>query len=93
MRLIRPVSRVPALIAALLALGLVCWLARDGKSSATRGLIAGILLYNVAVIAILAHARFGLELSGIAFWPTVLIHAALAVWCIASRRKAGQTGV
>jgi hypothetical protein len=72
---------------ALLALGLACWLARDdAQSSATRGLIAAILLYNLAVIAILAHARFGLELSGIGFWPTVVIHAALAVWCVMSRR-------
>ena len=72
---------------ALLALGLACWLARDdAQSSATRGLIAAILLYNLAVIAILAHARFGLELSGIGLWPTVVIHAALAVWCVMSRR-------
>jgi hypothetical protein len=72
---------------ALLALGLACWLARDdAQSSAARGLIAGILIYNLAVIAILTHARFGLELSGIGLWPTVLIHAALAVWCVAARR-------
>jgi hypothetical protein len=79
---------------ALLALGLVCWLARDdGQSSATRGLIAAILLYNVAVIAILAHARIGLDLSGIGFWPTVAIHAALAVRCVASRPTPDRTAV
>jgi hypothetical protein len=76
------VSRVAG--AALLALGAACWLARgDAASRAARGLVAAMLLYNLAVAAILALAWTSLGLSGIAFWPVVLVHAGLAAWCVA----------
>jgi hypothetical protein len=72
---------------ALLALGLVCWLARnDQRSSVTAGPVAAMLFYNVAVATLLAYARLGLGLSGIGLWPTVVLHAALALWCIACLR-------
>jgi hypothetical protein len=41
------------------------------------------LLYNVAVVAILVLARMRLGLFGIGFWPVVLAHAGLAAWCVA----------
>ena len=73
--------------AALLSLGFACWLARDdGQSRATRGLIAAMLLYNVAVAALLAYAGLGSGLAGVALWPVVVVHVALAVWCIACLR-------
>ena len=72
---------------ALLTLGLVCWLARnDQQSRVTAGPVAAMLFYNVAVAALLAYARLGLDLSGIGLWPTVALHAALALWCIARIR-------
>ena len=74
--------------AALLSLGVACWLAReDGASRAGRGLLAAMLLYNAAAIAVLANAGAGVRLAGILLWPTVALHAALAVWCLTSRRR------
>jgi len=73
--------------AALLSLGVACWHARDdGQSRAMRGLLAAMLLYNVAVAALLAFAGLGLGLAGVGLWPTVVVHAALAVCCIACLR-------
>lgn len=73
--------------AALLSLGVACWLARnDAHSRAGRGLIAALLLYNAAVAALLAYAALGFSLSGIALWPAVALHAALAAWCAACLR-------
>jgi phosphotransferase system glucose/maltose/N-acetylglucosamine-specific IIC component len=75
------VSRVA--VAAIFALGVACWLARqDAASRAASGLIAAMLLYNSAVVAILVLAWTNQGLSGVALWPVVLAHTALAIWCV-----------
>lgn len=71
--------------AALLALGVACWLARnDEHARAATGLIVSMLLYNVAAAAVLAYAGVGLRLFGIGLWPAVVLHSLMAVWCFAN---------
>jgi hypothetical protein len=86
-----PAALVVARIAgaALLSLGCACWLARnDGPNRAVPGLVAAILLYNSVAVAVLANAAGGgARLVGVLTWPAVVMHAALAVWCIACLRS------
>jgi hypothetical protein len=75
---------------ALLALGVACWLARhDELGPSAKGLVGAMVLYNVGVIAVLVHEAVGVAIAGIALWPTVVVHAAMAIWCI-TRLRATQ---
>jgi len=81
-----PLGRVGGV--ALLALGVACWLARDDtRSRAARGLVSAMVLYNLGVVVILGSAGLGSQSVGIALWPAVLLHAAMAVWCVACLRR------
>jgi hypothetical protein len=66
--------------AALLAIGVACWLSRGEKQS---GLLTGILAYDVVAAGLLAHAGSVLGMNGVLLWLAVAVHAALAVWCVA----------
>jgi hypothetical protein len=73
--------------AALLALGIACLLARaEADFRSSTALIIAMLAYNTVATALLAYSLLGLRLIGIALWPAILIHAALAIWCIVCLR-------
>jgi hypothetical protein len=75
--------------AALLAIGVACWLVREeGQARSGRAVIKTLLVYNLAVAAVLAHAGLVLGLTGIGLWPATVAHGVLAVWCVASLRRA-----
>ena len=79
-----PASLTVARVAgtALLALGVACWLARnDTQSSAARGVVSAMLLYNLGAVVILAAAGVQSQPAGIALWPTVILHGVMTVWC------------
>jgi hypothetical protein len=76
---------------ALLAIGVAAWLARsDNRTPSLIGVLAGILVYNLAVAAVLAFAALTLRMSGIALWPVVALHAALGGWCLVCLRPASS---
>jgi len=69
---------------AMVSLGVACWFGRrDVQSRAAVGIVAGMLIYNIAAAVLLASARFWLGMSGLGLLPLAALHAALAVWCIA----------
>jgi hypothetical protein len=77
--------------AAILALAIVCRLARrDARSLASRGLVAAMLFYNLVVAAVLAFANLGDGLHGVLLWPAVVFHAAMAAWCVANLSRSGE---
>ena len=75
-----PLARVAG--AALLALGVACWLASgETKSRAARGLVIAMLLYNLGAVIILGAAGGRSQPVGIALWPAVILHVAMGAWC------------
>lgn len=73
--------------AALLSLGFACWFgSRDARSRAAIGIVAAMLLYNLAVVVLFVSLRYGAGMTGMGLLPASALHAALAVWCIACLR-------
>jgi hypothetical protein len=82
--------------AALLAIGLTCWLERDRDETDERtGLVAGLLIYNLATAGLLTEAAVVGGMCGVLLWPAVLVHAVLLAWCtllVRSGEHEGQGG-
>lgn len=66
--------------AALFALGVACWRARNDRGSVGNGLLTGVLIYDGIAAVLLAFAGLFLGRNGPLLWPAVAAHAALAVW-------------
>jgi len=67
--------------AALISLGAACWWARnDGRSAASRALLGGILIYNVAVVGLCFIGALGA--LGPLQWAAIVLHGAMAIWCV-----------
>jgi len=59
----------------------------DRQSRAARGVAGAMLFYNVAALVLLAYALSGLNVDGVGLRPSVVLHAALAGWCVCSLRS------
>ncbi len=71
--------------AGLLSLGIACFLAAsDAGARAAVGLVVAMVFYNTIATGVLWHAAMGLKMTGTLMWPAIIVHALLAVWCIAS---------
>jgi hypothetical protein len=78
--------------AALLAIGLICWLQREiSHGAAQTGLLVGLLVYNAAVPILLAYTAKVHDTRAIGLWPAVVLHSLLVIWCIVSLRKSATT--
>ena len=72
--------------AALISIGVTCWLAREGESTTQTALVPALLIYNVAVPVLLIYAAIAFELRGILVWPASISHVILAIWCVTCLR-------
>jgi hypothetical protein len=78
-----PLGRVAGV--ALLALTVACWLASyDVHSCGARGVSSGMVIYNLGVVIILGAFVLQSPPGGVLLWPVVVLHAAMAGWCVAS---------
>ena len=72
--------------AALVALAVACWQARNGeRGSPATGVVEAMLFYNLAATAVLVYAGVRLELRSRLLWPAILVHFGLGMWCLLNR--------
>ena len=78
--------------AALVALAIACWQARNGeRGSSSTGVVEATLFYNFVATILLVYAGTRLDLHSALLWPAIVLHFCLGVWCLLSlwftRRK------
>jgi hypothetical protein len=89
-----PTGLVAARIAgaALVALAIACWRARNGeRGSPASGVVEAMLFYNFAAAMVLVYAGIRLDLRSALLWPAIVLHLGLGVGCLTNlwftRRK------
>ena len=69
--------------AALVALAIACWQARDGeRGSPATGVIEAMSFYNFAAAIVLVYAGTRLDLRSALLWPAIVLHLGLGAWCV-----------
>ena len=93
-----PTGLVAARIAgaALVALAIACWQARNGERGRPAiGVVQAMLFYNFATTMVLVYAGIRLDLRSALLWPTILLHLGFGEWCLShlwfTRRKLSGT--
>lgn len=93
-----PAGLVAARIAgaALVALAIACWQARNGeRGSPSTGVVEAMLFYNFAATIVLVYAGTRLDLHSALLWPAIVLHFCLGVWCLLkfwlTRRKLSRS--
>ena len=82
--------------AALVALGIACWRARNGeRGSPATGVVEAMSFYNFAAAMVLVYAGIRLDMRSALLWPAILLHLCLGAWCVSnvwfSRRKVSRS--
>jgi hypothetical protein len=69
--------------AALIALAVACWQARNGeRGSPATGVVQAMLFYNFAAAMVLIYAGIRLELRSALLWPAIVLHLGLGLGCL-----------
>jgi hypothetical protein len=66
----------------LIAFGTAAWRRRDDGAVAQSTLLSGMLVYNVTIGITLALSGTLKGQSGVLLWPVVVVHGAMAIWCV-----------
>jgi hypothetical protein len=73
--------------AGLLAIGAICWFAREDRGSpAGAALLRGLVVYNAGACAALVLAGSASSTDGAGLWPAVGFHVVMTIWCVLSLR-------
>ena len=78
--------------AALIALAVACWRARNGeRGSPVTGVVEAMLFYNFVAAIVLVYAGIRLDLRSTMLWPAIVLHLGLGLGCLTNlwftRRK------
>jgi hypothetical protein len=80
-----PAGLVAARIAgaALAALAIACWQARNGdRGSPATGVVEAMLFYNFVAAMVLVYAGIRLDLRSAMLWPAIVLHLGLGLGCL-----------